>query len=300
MKTKLTGFLLMVLAAFGLAAATIFMKIIPQMTAMTPAHVSIWRFIIAGVLIWIVAIFRKNVNKQRQRIPLRFLLLGLVFGISGFSAVFALDYLPTSVYVIIIYIYPSLVVLYSLITGKSVPKLFWLGLPLTFLGLILTAFDFGSVLAVDPVGFAITIVNALAMVAYFLLSERFFGKGVSKFRGTWWMLTGALVFSLLWIPFIGIKLPDSGQSWALILSLGVLGTFIPLLSINVGLQQIGAARGSVIITLQPVIAVLFSTIFLGETLTFQQWIGGILVIGAVILLQLSKDRQESDGRESIL
>lgn len=295
MKTKLTGLLLMVLAAIGLAAATILLKIIPQMTMLTPADVSIWRFIIAGIFFWIVAFFRRPKNNHRRRIPVKFLILGLVFGVSGFSAVFALDYLPSSIYVIIIYIYPSLVVLYSLLTGKSVPKLIWLGLPLTFLGLFLTAFDFGSVLSVDPVGFLITIINALAMVTYFLLSERFFVEGRSKFHGTRWMLTGAALFSLLWIPFLGLQSPGTGLAWVLILSLGIFGTFVPLLSINVGLQLIGAARGSVIITLQPVIAVLFSTIFLDETLSPQQWLGGVLVIAAVILLHLSADRQTNPG-----
>jgi len=298
MKTKLTGLLLMVLAAVGLAAATILLKIIPQMTTLTPADVSIWRFIIAGIFFWIVAFFRRPKNNQRKRVPVKFLILGLVFGVSGFSAVFALDYLPSSIYVIIIYIYPSLVVLYSLLTGKSVPKLIWLGLPLTFLGLFLTAFDFGSVLSVDPIGFLITIINALAMVTYFLLSERFFEAGESKFHGTRWMLTGAALFSLLWIPFLGLQSPGTGLAWVLILSLGIFGTFVPLLSINVGLQLIGAARGSVIITLQPVIAVLFSTIFLDETLSPQQWLGGVLVIAAVTLLHLSTDRQtKPDGGE---
>ena len=298
MKTKLTGLLLMVLAAVGLAAATILLKIIPQMTTLTPADVSIWRFIIAGIFFWIVAFFRRPKNSQRKRVPVKFLVLGLVFGVSGFSAVFALDFLPSSIYVIIIYIYPSLVVLYSLLTGKSVPKLIWLGLPLTFLGLFLTAFDFGSVLSVDPIGFLITIINAIAMVTYFLLSERFFEEGGSKFHGTRWMLTGAALFSLLWIPFLGLQNPGTGLAWVLVLSLGILGTLVPLLSINVGLQFIGAARGSVIITLQPVIAVLFSTIFLDETLSPQQWLGGVLVITAVILLHLSADRQKKPDGEA--
>lgn len=295
MKKKLTGFLLMFLAAIGLTVSTILMKVIPQMTTLTPAHVSIWRFIIAGFMFWVIAIFRLPKNQPRNVIPVKFIILGIVFGISGFSAVFALDYLPSSIYVIIIYTYPSLVVLYSLITGKSVPKLFWLGVPLTFLGLFLTAFNFGSVLSVDPVGFLITIVNVLAMAAYFLLSERFFGEGGSKFHGSRWMLTGSLFFSLLWIPFLGLQMPDTGPGWAMILSLGIVGTFMPLLSINIGLQLIGAARGSLIITLQPVMTVLFSTLFLGETLSLQQWLGGVLVIGAVILLHLSRDRQANTG-----
>lgn len=297
MKEKLTGFLLMVLAAIGLASATILMKIIPQETSLAPSHVSIWRFAIAGALFWIVSVFRPSKGRYQKTELVRYLVLGGVFGISSFTAVFALDNLPSSIYIIILYIYPSLVVIYSLLVGKSVPSLFWLGLPLTFVGLFLTVFNIGSFLFVDPLGFGITVINALAMGSYLVLSERTFSRSGPKLHGTRWMLTGAMFFNLLWTPVLGIKMPGSALGWLMIVSLGIFGTLVPLLLINIGLQLIGAARGSVIITLQPVLAVLFSTLFLGETLTLQQWLGGGLVIAAVILIQLSADRQVRVGEQ---
>jgi drug/metabolite transporter (DMT)-like permease len=47
----------------------------------------------------------------------------------------------------------------------------------------------------------------------------------------------------------------------------------------------------VILTLQPVLAVLISTAFLGETLVLQQWLGGLLVVLAIILLQRCPNRK---------
>ena len=298
MKTKIFGFLILLLAAIGLASSTILMKTIPQIAILDPSHVSIWRFVIAGVSFWVVTLIFQPKKILQKGIPFKFLFLGAVFGVAGFSAVFALDYLPSSLYIIILYIFPSLVVLYTLIAGKPVPRLIWLGLPLTFLGLFLTVFDFGSLLVIDPIGFLITILNALTTGTYFILSERFFQGRESKSRGTLWMLTGALVFGLLWIPFMGLRTPGSLLGWLLILILGIFGTLLPLLLINVGLQLTGAARGSVIVSLQPVFAVLFSTLFLGERLTRQQWLGGVLVVAAVILLQLSDDRHKDGHEES--
>ena len=296
MKTKIVGFIILIIAAIGLASSTILMKTIPQIAELDPSHVSIWRFVIAGVSFWVIMLLFQPKKILKKGIPIKFLFLGAVFGVAGFSAVFALNYLPSSLYIIILYIFPSLVVLYSLVTGKPVPRLIWLGLPLTFLGLFLTVFDFGSRLAIDPVGFLITILNALTTGTYFILSERFFQGTESKSRGTLWMLTGALVFSLFWIPFMGFRTPSSLLGWLMILLLGIFGTMLPLLLVNVGLQLIGAARGSVIATVQPVFAVLFSTLVLDEKLTSQQWLGGVLVVAAVILLQLSADRHE-DGYE---
>jgi len=282
------------IAAVGLASATLFMEVILNMTSLKPPHVSVWRFVIAGSFIWIISVFQHSKDEKQEGRPVKFLSLGAVFGVAGFSAIFALNLLPSSIYVIILYIYPSLIVLYSLIVGKPVPKLIWLGLPMTFLGLFLTVFNFDSRLAIDPVGFVITIINSLAICVYFILSERIFSGIQSKLPGTRWMLTGSMVFSLLWIPFLGLRTPSSMLGWLLLIGLGIFGTMVPILLVNVGLQLIGAARGSVIVSLQPVFAVIFSTLFLGESLTTQQWLGGFLVVAAVVLLQLSADRKDSD------
>jgi drug/metabolite transporter (DMT)-like permease len=95
---------------------------------------------------------------------------------------------------------------------------------------------------------------------------------------------------LVTIPFLGISLPESATEWLLILILGVVGGAVPIYTMNVGIQLIGSARGSVITSLIPVLTVLFSTLFLHEILSVQQWIGGILVVIAVVLLQRSPDR----------
>lgn len=297
MSKKHIGFLWMALSAVGLAAATILMKLILQLTTMLPEHVAIWRFSIAAPLMWLAYFGRQKSSKILPNRLWCFLGLGLVYAVASFSALFALDRLPSSLYVIIVYIYPSLVVIISLIIGRPVPKIFWLGLPLTFLGLTLTVYEFGSTLTVDPIGFLITLLNAAAMTAYLLLSEKAFNQAGERFLGTNWVLTGAMFAGLLMIPLLGVAMPESVQEWALLLGLGVFGTLIPILAMNISLQLLGAARGSVIITLQPVLTIFFSTAFLSETLTLQQWIGGTLVIIAIFLLQRSADHQRQQPKQ---
>jgi len=291
MKEKQLGFVLMVLSALGLAFSTILMKIIPQYTSLMPGDVAIWRFAIASPLIWIINVLLKPNQRRVSGTIWRFLGLGVIYAIANFCAVFALSRLDSSLYVIIVYIYPSLVVLFSLGAGKPVPRLYWLGLPLTFLGLALTAYDFGQAWSVDLIGLLITLLNAFAMAAYLILSESVFRKNQGRLAGTRWVLTGAMVAGLVMIPFLGCRVPDSWRGWLLLLSFGILGTLIPILLMNLGLQYIGAARASVIVTLQPVMTVIFATLFLGDTLKPQQWIGGALVILSVVILHQSSDRK---------
>lgn len=290
MKDKHLGVIAMVIASFGLAVSVLFMKVIPDLTGMPPQHVAIWRFTLATPPLWLIL---RSGRRSRRLIPQRpwlFLALGLIFSAASFSAIFALQRLASSVYVILIYIYPSLVVVYALLTGGRVPRLYWLGLPLTLLGLFLTSYEFGSALAIDPIGMLITLINALVLVGYMVVSEKAFTDMKDPLSGTNGVMSGGMVVGLLLIPILGISAPDSFQGWMFLVLFSLIGTLMPILAMNISLGLLGAARGSVIITLQPVLTVFLALIFLSESLSFQQWIGGGLVIVAIVILQRSPDR----------
>lgn len=298
MKQRTVGFILMSLAALGLAVAATLMKIIPEVTNLGPGDVAIWRFSIAAPVLWVALFFHQPSERYIPEKPFLLLGLGVVYSIASFSALFALSRLPASIYVILIYIYPALVVLFSILTGRSVPRLSWLGLPLTFIGLFLTSYEFGQALVIDPIGLAITMVNALAMATYFLAGETVFKSTHDRLLGTGWVLTGAMISGLVVIPVIGAVVPDSLMGWIYLISLSIFGTLMPILAMNYGTQLTGAARGSVIITLQPVLAVIFALIFLNETLSLQQWIGGSMVVMAIFVIQKSRDRKRRQRQAS--
>lgn len=293
MKKEQLGFILMILAASGFAISVILMRVMTQSMAMPTHQIGIWRYTIAGFTIWLFDFFRMENSSLPKEKPFRLIGLGFIFTLSGFSALFALDRIPSSLYIIILYIYPSLIVLYSLIRNRPVPSLFWLGLPMSFIGLVLTVYQPGQKLVIDSFGLLMTIINALSMMVYMIWSEKVFRTVNDRLSGTKWVMTGAMLTSVVLIPFLGLSLPDLGRDWILLLSYSFFGTLMPVLSLNAGVQLIGAARGSVIITFQPVITILLSLLFLNEILTLQQWFGGLLVISAVIFLQLSPDRKIS-------
>lgn len=291
MKEKRLGLIAMVVASFGLAIAVILMKVIPSYTHMPPEHVAIWRFAIAAPPLWLYLIFTRRTGRMMPDRPWQFLGLGLFFSIASFCAIFALQRLSSSMYVILVYIHPSLVVIYALLTGGSVPRFYWIGLPLTLLGIFLTSFEFGTVFAVDPIGLVITLINALALVAYMILSNKAFMGYKEPLLGTAAVLSGGMLVGIVLIPILGVSAPTTIQGWALLLAFGLFGTLMPVLAMNLSLGLIAAARGSVIVTLQPVFTVLMAMIFLNESLTLQQWIGGGLVILAIVLLQGSPDQK---------
>ncbi|HOE69718.1 MAG TPA: DMT family transporter [Brevefilum sp.] len=295
MNKKLVGVIAMLIAAVGLAIAVIFMKLIPMHTHLLPQHVAIWRFTIAAPVLWLILLFRKKPAGNTLKRPWWFLVLGVVYAASNFSAVFAVQRLPSSIYVIIFFIYPSLVILYSLLRGSAVPRLVWLGLPLSMVGMLLASIDFSSAFVVDPLGVLITVVNACSVATYMILSEKVFTNVDDKLAGTAVVFTGAMLSGCILIPVLGISAPTTPQGWMLLGSLSIFGTLIPILALNYGLSLLTAARGAIIIAGQPVVNILLGMLVFKEKLTFQQWIGGGLVILAVILLNRSPDRVSIKG-----
>lgn len=293
MRKQQLGFLLMAISAIGLGVGTILMKLIPLRTDMTPGHVAVWRFLIAAPLMWVLTVSRKRKSGLIPSHPWWLIGLGAIYSLASLFALMALDRLPSSIYVILVYVYPSLVVIYSMIVRKPVPHLWWLGLPMTLVGLFLTVFRFGQPLEFDLIGILISLLNGVTIAVYMLLSEAIFKRVQERELGTTWVNTGAMLMGLLMIFIFGFNSPDTFGGWSLLISLGIFGTLVPILFMNIGIQLLGAARSSVIVTLQPVVAVLISTIFLGDVLTISQWIGGLLVIVAIALLQRSPNQSSS-------
>lgn len=297
MRKQQLGFFLMALSAVGLGVGTILMKLLPQNTALTPGQVAVWRFLIAAPLLWVVTLLRrkKSPSMMPQR-PWQLLGLGVIYTMASLLALLSLGRLPSSIYVILVYVYPSFVVVYAMVTCKPIPRLWWLGLPLSLIGLGLTVFQFGQPLQFDGMGIILAILNGLVIAIYMISSEAVFKHVADRQLGTTWMNTGAMLMGLSLIAVYGFRTPATLNGWLLLVSLGVFATLVPILAMNFGIQMIGAARSSFIATLQPVVAVLISTLFLGDVLTGMQWIGGALVIIAIVLLQRSPDKVvEIDG-----
>jgi drug/metabolite transporter (DMT)-like permease len=291
MKKQTAGFLLVTVTAIGLAISTILMKWVPGLTGLTPGQVAVLRFAISAPLMWVILLLRRAKSSFIPEQRWQLIGLGLIYAAASLLALFALSRLSSSLYVILVYVYPSLVVFHGLLTGQPVPRLWWVGLPLTMVGLLLAVVDFGQSLVVDFPGVILSLLNGFAIALYNIWSAKVFNKIPDHHVGTTWVNTSAMIAGLGLIPIFGVNLPDTMTGWVLLFSLGIFGTLIPILTLNHGLELIGAARGSVILTLQPVLAVLISTAFLGETLVLQQWLGGLLVVLAIILLQRCPNRK---------
>jgi drug/metabolite transporter (DMT)-like permease len=102
---------------------------------------------------------------------------------------------------------------------------------------------------------------------------------------TWASLSGALML-LLFIPTEPCPQQVPWNVWLALAYLGVIGTVVAFVWYYDGIRTIGATQTSIFTNLIPVFAVLLSVIILKEKVSWYTWIGGLLVVGGVLWVNL--------------
>lgn len=244
-----------------------------------------FRFVLAAIGMWGLALLlRQNPLRFPRRRLLTLVALGAIF-YTGQSLTYftALHSLPASLCVLIAYIYPSLVVLAGwLFLRRSVSPWHWVALAASFVGVALLVGGAQFQLA-WPLVFAIA--SPAIYTGYILVGERVMSS-VPAVGASAVIMSGAAIAFCLIAAFAGqLALPASASGWTVGVAIAVVPTMVAISLFLAGLPRIGAARSSLLSTLEPVVTVLLAVALLGDRLSLIQVLGGVLIIVAVGVMQ---------------
>ena len=250
-------------------------------------------------LIFFLVVGARNFPSLRasaREIPILF-----AFGLFGFAAVqgfyfFSIARLPVSIALIIEFTAPIWIALWlRFVRKESVSSSMWIGLALGFSGLILLA-QVWKGLTFSGVGILSSLLDALALATYFLMSGALGVKRSGPVMLVWGLGTSALFFSIVqpWWSFPtsiftrsielhgrfhGVHLPG----WLLIAYVVVLGTVLPYFCVIEGVRATSPSTASVIGMLEPVLAGVFAWIALNERFNFYQLVGALVVLVGIYI-----------------
>ncbi|MBW2276670.1 MAG: DMT family transporter, partial [Deltaproteobacteria bacterium] len=137
---------------------------------------------------------------------------------------------------------------------------------------------------------------AVSFAVYTLLGERLMHR-----YSPWTVLIYTLLFAAITCHAIDPSLSyitagrDPSQ-WARMAYVAILGTAVPFGLYFAGIDHIRASRASITATSEPIFAGGIAFVLLGETLGLLQILGGVLVVGAVVLLQIKHQRDDRSPR----
>lgn len=207
---------------------------------------------------------------------------GGVYVLQALSYFRALQFAPAALVAIVLYIYPSLVVLLAVVFLRERPTLAVVGcLLLSVLGVALTV---GPVRGtVDPLGPALAAVSAVCYSVYIVLSSRVVPR-VGPLTSICVVVCAAAVSYGMLVLATRPAWPGDAGGWAAAMAVGVVGTVVAMLAFLAGLARLGPTDTSVASTLEPVVAAGLGVAVLGETITPAQAGGAVLVVAAVVAL----------------
>jgi drug/metabolite transporter (DMT)-like permease len=100
------------------------------------------------------------------------------------------------------------------------------------------------------------------------------------------------LFHLVAVIPLGLRVPDTGEVWLMLLITGVLGSGVAYTLQVVAQQTITSGRAVIILAGETVSAAAISYVWLGERLEPHQWIGAGLVLVAMVISELTARRAE--------
>lgn len=261
---------------------------------MSPDSVLFFRYLFA---IPILALMMKFTHVDfkitiREIPPLAF--MGIMFALCSLTLFQSYNYMDAGIASTILFLYPILVALIMTFIFKeklSPITIFCLLMATAGIGLLYKGED-GATLSL--VGTILVIISALTYAIYIVGINRTRLKKMNTIKVTFYVLLfGWSLFAVRSMMDGGIQSPpaDKWFLWGNLLALGLLPTAISLLTTTIAIQHIGSTSTAILGALEPATAIFFGITVFNETLTFRETCGLVLIIVAVCIVVIARDKK---------
>ena len=205
-----------------------------------------------------------------------------------------LQYITASLERLVLFVYPTLVLIISAIfLGKRITRVQMLAVLITYIGITLAfAENFRADQQDQTLWGALLIFGAALTYAIYLIGSGSLLPRLGTWRYTSMAMMAACAAVLIhhgifhrWALF-----HFSAPVYQLSILMAVFATVLPAFMVSEGIRIIGASNAAIIGSVGPISTIVLAGIFLGESLTYLQWLGTFIVIGGVLLITLKKEK----------
>lgn len=284
---------MVVLAAFGFSSKAILVKLAyDYQPGLDPITLMALRMSFALPLF--LAVAHWNRGQRPPETPLRRDWLSLlVIGLLGYYLASLLDfsglqYISAGLERLILFLYPTLVVLLSaLFLGRRIGRAEMLALLLSYAGI---AVVFGQQLGTGPPGTgdqvvlgALLVLGSAFSFALFMMGSGILIRRLGSVRFTAWSMTVASAATLTHYALQqhGQLLNQPNSIYLLALLMALTSTVLPAFLMSAGIRRIGAGRAAIVSGGGPVMTLMLAWLVLGEVMTPLQLVGTALVMAGV-------------------
>lgn len=298
--SKITGAIMVLFGAIGSSSKAILAKL-AYPYGIDPLSLLAIRMMMVFPVFLVIFLLSKSPYQSRPKpqdylLVFPFALLG--YYVASFLDFYGLQFVPAAIERLILFTYPTLVVLLSwAFLKKKINQRQALALLLAYVGILVVLL--GDIQLPDKStlwkgGFWIFI-SALSYAIYLIGSGIFIPRfGVIRFTALAMCIASVGVFVHAWLGR-----PDGSLSlleyptpvYVYIGLIGLLATIFPSFLISGGIMRIGASNTAIIGSVGPVSTIVLAYVFLGERLTWVQVLGTAVVVAGVMMISVGRERR---------
>jgi drug/metabolite transporter (DMT)-like permease len=297
MNSILKGGLFVAIGASCYGVLTTFVKLAYE-EHYTSYEVTFAQILIGYLALVILNLFLKKKkveysSPKEKRKTIAFLMLaGTSLGFTSIFYYLAMRYITVSVGIVLLMQSVWIgVVLDSVINKIKPSKIKILSVILILIGTVLAADLLLKEQQVELAGIGYGVLAALSYSVFIMTSNSVGTKLHPITRSKWMMLGGLIVVSIITLPEL-IDYMDFGifKLWGPVLAL--FGTILPPLFFTAGMPKINVGLGAIISSIELPVAVLMGYFVLHEEQNVFKWIGIVLILSSIVLMNLKKVQKE--------
>lgn len=219
---------------------------------------------------------------------------GSFTGLVGIFYYQSVHLIPASIAIILLMQYLWISILIEWVIFKKRPhKMQIIAAAIVFIGTLFAGGIFNESIHLEPKGILFGFLAAISYSIFLLTSGRV-GNEYPVFKKSALMITGSMI--LTWIIFPPLFFLDGSliaglYKWGLALAL--LGAVVPPLFFAIGVPKVGVSLGAILSAAELPVAVLSSHFVLKEDVQMLQWLGVILILGAILLTNLKMGKSKA-------
>ena len=247
----------------------------------------------------IIAYAYRNKNKETKTTKSDYYWI-VFFGLVGYYLASYFDfegltYIKASLERIILFVYPTIVILLNRLFFKQpITKFQALAIFLSYLGIVIAFSDEVDVSGNNVyLGGFYVLLSAITYASYLVGSGWLIPKfGVVKFTAYAMLVSCFCVF--IHFSFIGktdlFNLPWQVYSFGLLIA--VFATVIPSFLVSTSIKMISSSNFAIVAGVGPISTIILASFFLGESLTLLQFFGAFLVIIGIVITSLKQAKNK--------
>ena len=258
----------------------------------TPAEVITSQFVLGILAVVMINMFQKRRNKKMiinasSADIKKLMIVGTSTGLTSIFYYLAVKYIPVSIGIVLLMQTVWMGVLLEMILEKKIPSTVKIiSVLIVLLGTILATNLFYYNVDLDWRGIVLGLLAAASFTTTMYAANKVALTISAAQRSLYMLLGGAvvvLIFAILTqtTPFNY----DIFYKWGILIAL--FGTVIPPILLNAGFPLTGIGLGSIVSALELPVSVFMAFFLLHEKVVFSQWMGILLIIVAIIIMNIN-------------